>query len=288
MTVARISSLSRRGASPRRTGQWLAALLLAGALLFSAAGAQSQTQSPAPPVFHMAAAQPDSAEYRYAVLLYTEAFKRLGIPVEVAAYPLERRAALADAGDLDGEASRARAYGDAHPDLIRVDEAIIRFTFSLFTGNPAVTIQRLEDLAAGNLQVEYRRGILICENALKKFVPAERLATITNTEQGVKKLAAGRSDVYCDIDVYIPEVLRSPEFKGVTGIRKLFDIASVPTFPYVNKKHAALAPRLAAVLKQMKAEGLYEKFMQQAGRQPGPARLPPASAEPTRGPETRP
>jgi hypothetical protein len=255
-----------------RAKSWLRASLLAANLVFSAATASGQTQPAAAPVFHMAAAQPDSPEFRFAVLVYQEAFRRLGIPVEVAAYPLERRAILMSEGKIDGEASRTKAYGETHPELVRVEEPIISFTFSLFTGNPALNIRRLEDLAIGNLQVEYRRGILACENALKKFVPAERIFTITHTEQGVKKLAALRTDVYCDIDVYIPEVLRLPELQGVTSIRKLLDIATVPTFPYVTRKHAALAPRLAAVMKQMRAEGLFEKFQQQAKRDVSEAR----------------
>jgi hypothetical protein len=82
-------------------------------------------------------------------------------------------------------------------------------------------------------------------------------------------LLAGRSDAYCDIDIYVREALNSDELKGATAVRKLFDIASVPTYPYLYRKHADLAPRLAAVLKQMKAEGLLAEYRKQVERESG-------------------
>lgn len=53
--------------------------------------------------------------YEYHRRVYTEAFRRLGVPITFAAYSLTRRAALAEEGTIDGELARVRAYGDAHP-----------------------------------------------------------------------------------------------------------------------------------------------------------------------------
>jgi hypothetical protein len=35
-------------------------------------------------------------------------------------------------------------------------------------------------------------------------------------------------------------------------------------YPYLHKKHVALAPSLAAVLKQMKADGSFERYREEA------------------------
>jgi len=60
--------------------------------------------------------------------------------------------------------------------------------------------------------------------------------------------------------------LQLPEFQG-TSVRKVISIGNaVPTYPYINKQNADLAPRLAAVLKQMKAEGLIETYRMQVER----------------------
>jgi len=35
---------------------------------------------------------------------------------------------------------------------------------------------------------------------------------------------------------------------------------SAPTYPYLHKKHASLAPKMAEIIKTMKTEGLIEKY----------------------------
>lgn len=110
----------------------------------------------------------------------------------------------------------------------------------------------------------------MCENTLKPLVTADRLSDVTTEDQGLKKLLAGRTDLYCDIDLYVLQLLNSPEFKGATKIRKVFDLGkSVPTYPYLHKKHAELAPRMAVVLRKMKEEGLIESYRRQVEKEMG-------------------
>lgn len=237
-------------------------LLLLLALAFTCSLVQGQTP-PARTKPFVIAVDVEGFGHRYSSRVFTEAFKRLGIPVEIEIYPLARRAALVAEGFIDGEASRVFSYADAHPELVRVEESIIDFRFSLFTANPALRAKNLEDLPA-NAMVEFRRGIMLCENALKKTIPPERLSTVVGTDQGIKKLLAGRSDAYCDIDTFLNEALHSGEIQDPGKVRKLFEIASLPTYPYLFKKHVELAPRLAAVLKKMKAEGLLDRYRTEA------------------------
>lgn len=259
----------RRAASTWNPWQRACRLLLLIGLAVPLAPALSQVQVTPPRPFIMAAdAQPDTYAYKWARLIYAEAFRRLGIPLELVTHSLARRSALAEEGAIDGEVSRIYAYADAHPELVRVEEPVMDFTFSIFSANPNLRARTLEELPADAL-LEHRRGILLCENTLKKSIPPERLSNVANTEQGVRKLLAGRSDAYCDIDLYVREALNSGELRGVASVRKLFDIASVPTYPYLYKKHAGLAPRLAAILKQMKAEGLLAAYLKQAERESG-------------------
>lgn len=205
----------------------------------------------------------------WSLRIYTEAFKRMGIPLQANFYPLARRAALVDEGAIDGDVARVHDYGAAHPNLVRVEESVMDFDFALYTGNPTLQLKRLEDLSASGLQAEYRRGILLCENTLKPLVPPERLSNVTSEQQGLKKLLAKRTDVYCELESVVKQGLASPELKGATSIRKIVTIGHLQTYPYFNKKRADLAPRMAATLKQMKAEGLIDAFRQQAERELG-------------------
>ena len=102
------------------------------------------------------------------------------------------------------------------------------------------------------------------------MVQADHLSDVLGVDQGVKKLLVGCADLYCDIDAWVREQLVSPEIKGAARVRKVVDLGkSVPTYPYLNKKHAALAPRMAEVIKKMKAEGLIEGYRLQVERELG-------------------
>jgi hypothetical protein len=204
-----------------------------------------------------------------AALIYTEAFKRLAIPVKFESLTFARRSLQADNGDIDGEGARVYEYGAAHPNLVRVEESIVDLHFALFTANPTLHLNRLDELSSTPYLVEYKRGILLCETKLKQLLPPERLSELTSTDQGVKKLLAGRTDLYCDIEFFVLQALHSLEVKGVSTVHKAFDFGVIPTYPYLHKKHAELAPRLAATLKKMKSEGLIEAYRLQAEREMG-------------------
>lgn len=272
MTTSTICIDQHRKPLPTKAMQWLAPLFLLACLLLAASPARSQASAAAQKPFVWAVdGEPSTYASHWVTLIYTEAFKRLGMPMQMAHYTLARRAALVDEGVADGETSRVYSYGNNKPNLIRVEESLIDLGFSLYTANPSVRLNRLEDLRATNYLVEYRRGILICENAMKEVAPAERISDVPTHQQGLKKLIAGRTDLYCDIDVNVLQELQTPEFKdAANNVRKVISVGkAVPTYPFINKKHAALAPRLAAVLKQMKAEGLIEAYRLQAERDLG-------------------
>lgn len=228
--------------------------------------------SPAPIVF---GTDLDAATYsgNWLRRIYVEAFRRLGVPLEFAVFPTRRLSAELDQGHVDGEPVRVYGYADTHPNLVRVEESALDVVFALYTTNPELRLNRLEDLAGTGWIGEYRRGVAFCETILKQRLPAARLSDVAATDQGLRKLLAQRTDFYCDIDNMVLTALALPEFKGVTRVRRLLDLGSpLPLYPYLHKKHAALAPRLAAALKQMKAEGLIERYRVDAEREFGIAR----------------
>lgn len=251
-------------------GWWACArpLVIACLALLPGPGAAQAPSASVPPFVMAADAPPGSVTFIWSEIIYSEAFRRLGLPVDIVSVSLARRSALVAEGAIDGEVSRIHAYADTHPDLVRVEEPVMDFTFSIFSANPRLGTAKLEDLPPDAL-VEYRRGILLCETVLKKAIAAERISNVVSTEQGIKKLQAGRSDAYCDIDLYVREALNATDPKSSAAVRKLFDVATLPTYPYLYKKHAALAPRLAAVIRRMRAEGLLAAYLKQAEQRSG-------------------
>lgn len=260
-------------ASLRRAGIWSGVLLaafLASVLL--APPAEARTTARAPFVMGTDLAE-NTFTGKWLRLVYVEAFRRLGIPLDIAIYPLKRISAMVDAGELDGELLRVHAYAMDHPNLVRVDESILEVAIVLYATNPELQLNRLEELPSMDWYADYRRGVGVCENLLKNALPLERLNDITTTEQGLRKLLAGRSDIYCDFDLAVLAELYSKEFQGAANVRKLYSVGNpIPLYPYLHKKNAGLAPRLAAVLKQMKAEGLIQRYRTEAekGAEPRP------------------
>ena len=113
---------------------------------------------------------------------------------------------------------------------------------------------------------------MLCENTIEKWTPAERVSDVLTQKQGLLKLLAKRTDLYCDLDLYVRQELQSPDVKAAGGatVRKVISIGdAVPTYPYLNKRYAALAPRMAAILKQMKAAGLIDAYQHQVERDLG-------------------
>ncbi len=206
---------------------------------------------------------------RWISRIYGEAFRRLGVPLRFVVYPTKRLSVMLAGGEVDGEAWRAPDYAIAYPDLVRVDEAVVDGRFALYAAGSLARLERIEDLAAANLRVQYRRGVLVCENTLKRWQPAPRLSDVTSTEQGLRNLLESPADTaLCDTELAVESALHSARFKGAAPIVRLLSLSgSVPLYPYLHRKNAAMAPRLAAVLRQMKSEGLIERYRREVDRE---------------------
>lgn len=249
---------SVRPASPRsRPAVWAVLLSLCAGLLVQ------QPAQAAP--FVLGTDQLETTSFgRLYRKLYAEAFRRLGVPLQVVHAPTQRLAVMLAQGEIDGEVVRALAYGQMHPEFVRVDEPVMDIVFTLYTARPGLAITRADELAAGGLQGAYKRGVVFCERTLKPLLPPERLADVTDSGQGLAMLLAGRADFYCDVNVAFEQAQADESVKGAAAARKLLEMERSPLYPYLHPRHAELAPRLAATLRQMKAEGLIERYRQEA------------------------
>ncbi len=116
-----------------------------------------------------------------------------------------------------------------------------------------------ESLKGKDYRVEYRHGIKTTEDNLPNVVKKENLSTVTEQVPGLKKLISGRIDLFVDKESGILTLLKTPEFKD-SRIRSAGLMESFPVYPYLHKKHAALAPKMAEIIKGIKAEGLTDQY----------------------------
>lgn len=192
-------------------------------------------------------------------LIYAEVFKRLGIKIEFRDYPPKRSSIEADAGNIDGEAGRPYEYLPEHPSLVRVEE-FFNINFSAFAVKDSIPqLNGWNSLRGTDYKVEYLLGVKKPEYNLSKVVKNENLSAITEQVKGLKKLVSGRTDLFVDEESSILTLLNTPEFKN-SKIRIAGMMEAATTYPYLHKKHAALAPKIAEIIRAMKAEGLIEQY----------------------------
>jgi hypothetical protein len=196
-------------------------------------------------------------------LIYREAFRRLGYKFKYVPYPARRAAVLSDHGDVDGEIHRVADYGKAHPTLVRVEESHFAGRFAAYASRALVVPNGWDGLRQMPYRVEYRMGNLKCETELPPRVDAARLSMVPNAALGLRKLAAGRTDLFIDGDLLVEALLKSPEFRG-TSIHRVAVMDQLNGHAFLQPRHRALAFRLSATLAQMKKEGLIEAYRTRA------------------------
>lgn len=196
--------------------------------------------------------------------VYREAFRRLGLEFRLVGYPSQRAIVMADNGEVDGQVERGHDFVDEHPNLVRVEEPLMAEAYSAFATRPDVLVAGWDSLRNSRLSVVARRGVGKKVESLARLVqPGERLLFIETPEQGLRMLAKGRADLYVDYEPLVLETLqqlRVAEPTTFAAIHKAGELERTTHHAFLHNKHAALAPRLAKVLRDMKREGLVEKY----------------------------
>ena len=200
---------------------------------------------------------------KYLILVFTEAFGRLGYELQYDGYPAARASAMSDSGEADGEISRVFEYQAAHPNLIRVEEELYSTNFVAFAAKSGIVLQGWNSLKNTDYIVDYRRGVKLSESRLSQVVPPGHLSEVTSAAQGLKKLISGRTDLYVDVEFTILEAKKglSPNAFDVSALYPAGIMQKVDAFSYLHKKHALLVPQLTKTLKAMKQEGLFDSYL---------------------------
>jgi polar amino acid transport system substrate-binding protein len=129
----------------------------------------------------------DSVQGKWMKLIYTEAFRRMGIEMVYKYLPAKRATVESGQGEVDGDVYRAYQYGIAHPEFVRVEESVYTGIVSAFVTDPTIQLDGWESLKSKICRVAYRRGVKICEDALPKVVPKERLSEVSLWNHGLNK-----------------------------------------------------------------------------------------------------
>ncbi|CAA7612254.1 conserved exported hypothetical protein [Candidatus Terasakiella magnetica] len=197
-------------------------------------------------------------------LLVKAVFARLGMAAEVGINLASSRAfSLANDGVTDGLAGRVAGMEKEYPNLIRVPEPMFMNDFVACTLTPDP-----QPATWGGLRpkaVAYIIGWQVFEHNLP---PVRELTQTKDSSQLLNLLKAGRTEVI------LHERWQVMSLAKAMGLRLYVQepaLARVPMYIYLHSRHAALTERVAATLREMKADGSYEAIAQQVFGGLGPS-----------------
>lgn len=190
--------------------------------------------------------------------LMREAAARLGYTVEIQTPPAERALMLANSGIDDGDGPRIPDLENHwdYPHLVRVEESLLDIEFVAFSRKAGIQITDWESLA--RFEVAIVTGWKILERHLSRLPD---LVKVKDAEHLFLVLKHRRTDLAI-IDRYSGVAMANR-----VGLRDYVilspPLASTPMFLYLHTRHTDLAPRMSAVLRDMKADGTYRHIRQE-------------------------
>ena len=183
-----------------------------------------------------------------------EAYRRLNLQISEANLPSERSLAYSNSGVTDGEVMRVAGIEEQYPNLLRVKVALLRAQMQVYTTGLSFPVEGWHSLLPYRICI--RSGIRI--NMLNTIGMQRELA---NSEQQIlNMLRAGRCDVAVlsqNAWLVIDQLQKGP-------LRALQPpLTNDPLYHYVHRRHAALVPKLEAVLLEMQRDHSTERILQQ-------------------------
>ena len=218
--------------------------------------------SEAPFVIAYSADPAESITMRWYDMVVREAFRRLDREFVARVYPPVRSGMLLEQGQVDAEAIRPEGYSKVYPQAVWVNQTLLEVAFSVAVTDPDLKITKWEDFRRKDYRVEFVRGVEPLEQILSEYIDEDSLSEVSEVEQGIAKLIAGRTDVLVDFRGRMLLDADDLRLRG-KGIY-ISDIEEqVPHYTYLNIQYTDLADALAEVFAQMKAEGLFDLYMKE-------------------------
>lgn len=197
-------------------------------------------------------------------LVASEAFRRAGVRLKLVRLPAERALMNASSGIDDGDLTRIAGLDAQYPNLLRVPEKLLDWDFNAFARDRTIPGQWE---AIRQRSVGFIRGWKIYERGM---AGAQQVLTAENPEQLFGMLQLDH------VEVVLYERWMGQNLIARSGMQGIYPLdpplVHKEMFIYLNKRHAALVPKLANALRAIKAEGLYDRLYREKVLSPAKAR----------------
>lgn len=181
-----------------------------------------------------------------------EAFRRIGLTMQLHDVPLPRGLPMADSGELDADLIRPKSIDGRFPHLIRLSVPVVMLDFAAYGRTANIRSMGRDEMR--RLAFGVPRGMLSAQKLVEGLNATEGPTLAALFEM----LSVGRFDIavlpYAEAEVVIrqtkgPAVYIWPQYWG-----------SEPLYFVLNRKHQALVAPLEQALAQMEGEGLIRKY----------------------------
>jgi len=192
----------------------------------------------------------------YLDLVYEELGKRAGLNFVIQPLSGERALVNANDGIDDGDVCRIAGLDKVYPNLVRVPELLMSAQIKVFSRDANFVVTGADSLKPYDVAI--LTGWKIVERTV---VGTHSLVNLETFEQLFDMLDKGRVDLAVAEEMMSKQVIKD---MGLHSIKVLDPaLLQVDWYLYLNKKHAALAPRLAEAIQQMRQDGTLQKLQAQ-------------------------
>ncbi len=184
--------------------------------------------------------------------ILTEAFRRIGLKVEIVYTPAAQSLPDVNAGIMDGEINRIAGMETQYPNLRRISEPNMTMDFVAFSSRP-IAVSGWESIR--ELDIGLVKGWKILEDNTKGF---PHVVTLPSEIELFTMLHKGRIDIalYDRLTGYT--VLKNLGYGNISPLRPPLEQRDM--FLYVHRKHEAVMEKIAASLRAMKRDGTYDRI----------------------------
>ncbi|HMW23005.1 MAG TPA: hypothetical protein PKC59_06180 [Burkholderiaceae bacterium] len=190
--------------------------------------------------------------------LASEAFRRIGLEFKLVSLPSERSLHAANLGEVDGEGLRVAGLATQYPNLVQVPERFLGVSFVAFAKDASIRLDQGWD-SLKPYSVAHIIGWKMFEaNAANARV----VNKVDKPEQMFRMLEGDRVQLALYTHADGVALVRSLGLRGIAPLAPA--LKDVDMYLYLHRRHEALAPRVAQALREMKADGSYQRLLMAA------------------------
>ena len=187
--------------------------------------------------------------------LSEEAFRRAGVDIKLVSLPSERSLVAANQGEVDGEGLRVAGLDENYVNLVRVPERYVSISFVAFAKDASISLAQGWDSLKPH-RVAFIHGWKMFET---NATTARAVNKVDKPEQLFQMLDHGRIDLALYTLADGVALSRKLGLQGVVALNPT--LRDVDMFLYLHRKHATLVPKIAAALREMKADGSHQRIL---------------------------